>query len=95
MNYPEQLSCPGRITEGAHLIFLQRLIFQQTRPEFGLVLVLLHDVHLDGSGQDLVRGSSGIDRFQEGDVDLVLLILGLSLEFERLVFQDDGRVLHV
>ena len=52
-------------------------------------------MHLNGSGQDLVRGSRGVDRFQEGDVDLVLLILGFSLEFESFVGEDDGRVFHV
>jgi len=81
-----------------HLVFLEGLVLEQTGPEL-LILVIfglgLHHMHLDGAGQDLVRGVLGIDGLEELDIDLIILIAGLSLESEGSVGQIDGFFLHI
>ena len=78
-----------------NLIFLQRLILQQSRPKFILILFLLHNMHLYTSGHYLECRSLGIYWLKEGDIYLIIFIVGLSLKFECGVFQGDGFIFYI
>lgn len=60
-----------------------------------LLLLSLHDVHLDTPGQNLVGASLGLAALEELEVASVLVVVGLSGEDELGVGEGDGLVLDV